>query len=434
MNSTYVTPQRNVLMIAFHFPPCAVSSGIQRTLSFARYLPVHGWRPVVLSAASGAYEKTSTAQLKSIPDHAVIARAPALDAARHFALRGRYLSRLALPDRWNSWKFCAVPLGLWLTRRHAIDAIWSTYPISTAHVVASRIAQLTRIPWIADFRDPMVEHVTRLGLDFPRDPRLRKARLEIEERTVKLASKLVFCTQGAADIVRERYPDLDDRKICIISNGYDESEFSDAVTNQRRMLPEKRVVLLHSGTIYMSEDRDPVHLFRAIQDLATRGVISSENFELRLRNPAANSQLLELINEFGIGDLVKIAPSISYTEALAEMLNVDGLLILQGHTSNPAVPAKLYEYLRAGTPIVALIDDDGETAASLRSAGRHSMADITDSAAIAKLIQSWFESARPAIPAQRSFAPPPGIDVFSRERLTEKLAHLLEGLSSREHE
>ena len=81
---------RRLLMIAYHFPPLAGSSGIQRTLRFVRHLPAFGWQPLVLSAHPRAYERTSNDLTEDIPAGTVVRRAFALDTARHLSLGGRY--------------------------------------------------------------------------------------------------------------------------------------------------------------------------------------------------------------------------------------------------------------------------------------------------------------------------------------------------------
>ena len=95
---------RRVLMIAFHFPPLAGSSGIQRTLRFAQHLPEFGWEPLVLTAHPRAYERTSGDLVADIPEGMHVERAFALDSARHLAIKGRYPDIFARPDRWISWK------------------------------------------------------------------------------------------------------------------------------------------------------------------------------------------------------------------------------------------------------------------------------------------------------------------------------------------
>jgi hypothetical protein len=123
-------------MVAFHFPPQRGSSGIQRTLKFTQHLPKLGWQPLVLSAHRRAYAASSDDQMGDIPGDLVVRRAFAFDSARHLAVRGRYLQASALPDRWISWLFGAVPAGLKLIRQYRPRVIWSTYPIPTAHLIA----------------------------------------------------------------------------------------------------------------------------------------------------------------------------------------------------------------------------------------------------------------------------------------------------------
>jgi hypothetical protein len=102
---------KRVLMIAFHYPPMRGSSGIQRALKFSQYLPEFGWQPLVLTVNPRAYESVSHDQMCEVSDHVRVARAFALDTARHLSLRGRYPGLLALPDRWISWWLGAVPRG-----------------------------------------------------------------------------------------------------------------------------------------------------------------------------------------------------------------------------------------------------------------------------------------------------------------------------------
>ena len=75
-------------MVAYHFPPLAGSSGIQRTLRFVQHLPALGWQPLVLTASPNAYERTSDDLLAEVPAGTVVRRAFALDTARHLQIGG----------------------------------------------------------------------------------------------------------------------------------------------------------------------------------------------------------------------------------------------------------------------------------------------------------------------------------------------------------
>lgn len=382
-----VRPKR-VLMIAFHFPPLRGSSGIQRTLRFVQHLPKYGWESLVLSAHPRAYDDTSVDQLGEIPAATVVRRATAFNAARHFSLSGRYPNWLALPDRWSSWILGAVPAGLAMIHKYRPDLIWSTYPIASAHVIGGHLARISGLPWIADFRDPMAQ------VGYPSEAAQWRAFKRIEERALHRADRSVFTTPGAARFYAKRYPEVEATRIAVIENGYDEETFA-RVEEGFRKTPRhgRKVVLLHSGIIYPSE-RDPRALFSALAALKARGALNSENFVLRLRASGYDAMWAAQAHELGISDLIEISAPLGYREALLEMLDTDSLLVLQASNCNEQIPAKLYEYLRAGRPILALTDPEGDTAAVLRSAGLTSMARLDDQHAIETTLVAFLERVR----------------------------------------
>jgi glycosyltransferase involved in cell wall biosynthesis len=368
---------RRVLMIAFHFPPQRGSSGVQRTLKFSRYLGASGWQPLVLSAHPRAYANKGDDQLRDVPAEVVVRRAFALDTSRHLAIKGRYLGTLALPDRWVSWLFGAVPAGLRLVRKYRPQVIWSTYPIATAHLIGLALHRVTGLPWVADLRDPMTD------VDYPPNRTVRKVLRWVEAQTVRHAARVVFTTPGAVATYQERYPQLPPERFALIENGYDEENFSDAETLAARRLAARTgpLLLVHSGIIYPTE-RDPVPFFEALAALLESGRISPAMLQVRLRAAVHEDYLNTLISKHGIGSIVSLAPHVPYREALTEMLSADALLVLQGSNCNAQIPAKIYEYLRAGRPILALTDPAGDTAATLRRAGIDSIGPLDSRDAI----------------------------------------------------
>ena len=140
---------KRLLMIAYHFPPFAGSSGVQRTLRFVQQLPQFGWHPTVLTVHPRGYAQTSPDLVAEIPPGVDVHRAFVVDTARHLSIGGRYAAFLARPDRWRTWWLGAVPVGLGLIRRLKPDALWSTYPIATAHAIGATLNRLTGVPWIA---------------------------------------------------------------------------------------------------------------------------------------------------------------------------------------------------------------------------------------------------------------------------------------------
>lgn len=399
---------QRLLMVAFHFPPCAVSSGIQRTLRFAQHLPESGWLPIVLTASNNAYERTAHDLLTEIPSRVVVRRALALDAARHLAVRGRYPAFIARPDRWASWALTAVAAGLQLVRRHRPAALWSTYPIATAHVIGAWIARLTGLPWIADFRDPMAQ------VGYPPDPATWRAFARIEARALAKASAAVFTTRSAAETYRARYPAAA-RRIAVIENGFDETSFAGLEASAGALVPG-RFTLLHSGVVYPSE-RDPEPLFRALAALKQNG--RTNGLLVRFRASGHDALLRELARRHDIADLIEIAPPVPYRQALAEMLRADALLVLQAANCNEQIPAKVYEYLRAGRPIIALTDPSGDTAELLLRCGVQHIVPLEDAAAIEARLPLFLADLRSGQPRAEAVA------TCSRESRARELAALL---------
>ncbi len=403
-----------VLMVAYHFPPLTGSSGIQRTLRFVQQLPRHGWDAGVLSAHPMAYEQTNHDLAVDVPSDTVVRRAFALDSARHLAISGRHIGFTSRPDRWISWKFDGVRQGLRLVRELKPAALWSTFPIATAHVIAAELQRRTGLPWIADFRDPMAQD------DYPTDPKTWASYKDVEEQAMRQASLCVFTTPSAARMYRERYPEAADR-IVVVENGYDEESFSNLPADRSPLNPG-RVTLLHSGIIY-PEERDPTQLFAALRLMRERAVPRAASLRLRFRAAVHEDLLARLAAEHGVADQVEILPATGYRDALAEMSRADGLLIMQAANCNAQIPAKLYEYLRAGRPIVGLTDPAGDTAGALRGAGIDCLAALDDAEDIATTLEDWLQASTEGRAAR---ATPQAMAAAGRQARTAELARLLD--------
>jgi peptidoglycan/xylan/chitin deacetylase (PgdA/CDA1 family)/glycosyltransferase involved in cell wall biosynthesis len=373
-------PPRHALMIAFHFPPQAGSSGILRTLNFTKYLPRSGWQPIVVSACPKAYEQVRNDLVDSIPPEVGVVRGFALDAARHLSVRGKYLDLFAIPDRWSSWWLGACWLALREVRRQRPALVWSTYPISTAHLIGLTVSRLSGLPWVADFRDPM------LSEGYPEPGLKRRIWQWIEAATLRRAQRCVFTTERAAQVYRERYP-AQARKCLVIENGYDEEAF-EGNAPQRIGVPEGGILMLHSGIIYPQE-RDPSAFFAAVRSWLEAGGADPAKLVIRFRAPHHGEDVSRLAAKFGLSANVDIAPPVPYQSAIAEMLGADLLLVFQGSSFNAQVPAKIYEYLRTGNALLGLVDPAGDTAAKMHQFKRVFLADIHSSPAICSALVQW---------------------------------------------
>lgn len=408
---------KRVLLIAYHFPPLVGSSGIQRTLRFVQHLPKFGWEPIVLTAHPRAYEKVSHDLLADIPTGTLVHRAFALDTARHLAIAGRYPGILARPDRWKTWKYAGIRDGMKLINKYRPQVIWSTYPIATAHVIAAELHARSGIPWVADFRDPMAQE------DYPADPLVWQQFKSIEQQALATASLATFTTPGAVQAYRNKYPDAKAR-IEILENGYDEETFAQAEAElaENTAISPGRLTLLHSGIVYPSE-RDPTALFTALGKLKKANVTAAARLKLRFRAAVHDDLLQALAKEHNIAESIEVLPPIPYREALAEMLRADGLLLLQAANCNDQIPAKVYEYLRARRPIVALTDQTGDTAKILKDAGVNAIAPLDKADAIAEILLKFSEN-----PHLGTMPTETAISESSRQGRTKHFANLLNNI------
>ena len=409
---------RKILMIAYHYPPVWGSSGVQRTLKFSAYLRDYGWEPMILTVSPRAYEQVSNDQMGEIPAGMLVERAFALNTAQHLAIAGRHFRWMAQPDRWVSWWPTAVWRGMQMIRRYRPAAIMSTYPIATAHLIGLTLQRMSGLPWVADCRDSMTEH------GYPTDPVTWRTNRRLEESMVIHAAKTVFTTKGARQIYAERYPEVPSSRWAVIENGYDEENFRDAGNGftARPLGSAGQITLVHSGILYPLE-RDPRPFFSALRMMKAGKEISSSSLRVVLRATGSDEVYRSMLDEFDVADLIELAPPISYRAALQEMLCADGLLLFQASMCNYQIPAKLYEYFRAGRPIFALTDPIGNTAETLRNAGATDIVDIADKNEIAAGLKTFLEAIRGA---RLRGVPIEVAELHSRRSRTGELAVLLE--------
>jgi glycosyltransferase involved in cell wall biosynthesis len=413
--------RRRLLIIAFHFPPLQGSTGIYRTLGFAKYLPEHGWDVRVLTASATAYPEVRAENLSIVPPGTNVTRAWALDTQRHLAIAGRYPQLLATPDRWRSWIPFGFVAGLNLIRSWRPQAILSTYPIPSAHCIALALRRVCKVPWIADFRDPMLQE------NYPREPMLRRSYERIERATFKRADRITVTTPGTADLYRERYGAAAQSRIHVVPNGFDEDLFRSLadVTTTTAARASPRIKLLHSGLLYPHE-RNPENFFQALAELLAEGHLREDDVEVVLRASGNEAQYGKRIAELGLSRMIQLLPSIPYRDALTEMVSADACLLFQADNCNQQIPAKVYEYLYVGKPILALTDPRGDTGRLLASVGVPHVAALEDKAAIKRCLVEFLAALKngqvPQVPRQI-------VMNYSRRAAAERLSTLLSELS-----
>jgi glycosyltransferase involved in cell wall biosynthesis len=414
--------KRKVLMVVHHYPPDGSSSGVLRPLKFSKYLPDHGWVPHILTLQEWLYPVKDDSLMSDIPGEAVVHRTFALDSSRHLAIRGRYFSCSAIPDRFASWFPFGVLKGLRVIRSAGIHVLYSTSPSPTAHLIAGALKLTTKVPWVADFRDPWVEE----GI-FPPPGTLRyRVESTLERLVVQHADRLLVTTPHLGREFIRRYPQCPADKVQVIYNGYDQADFQQLPQARKN----DRFEILHAGLV-TPEFRNPQPLLRAIASLFAEGLLKHEDVRISFLGGGSyvsSAEFAAMVQQAGLAGVVAVFDRVPHEEALRYQAQAAVLLLLQASDDTRAlIPAKAFEYLRLNRPILALVLD-GATTELLNGMEACFAVDPADQDklrhAILTLYRAWQQS-----PEGQSISR--SITRYERKNLTAEFARLLDQMTKR---
>ena len=406
--------RRRVLVAAYHFPPLG-GGGVQRWAKHVRYLPEHGWDPVVLTTRSRAFHAYDDTLGAELPPELRVLRAGELLWGHR--LRAA-LARLDLPrppvvegwpDRHAGWIPAAVRMGLKEIRRERPDAIATTSPVASAHVVGLALHRLTGVPWVADFRDEFVHHpwaARKLGPQIAADRML--------ERAIVANAARVVVTTDAADLVG--MPHGHPRRVTV-TNGVDPADLPDLAAT-----PERDVFRLSFvGSLYHTIDLAPV--LASLARLAESGLLDPARCEVRIVGNVGVPRL-----DAGAVPVVRTG-YVEHPEACREMARASVLLCYVPPPAHPT-PGKVFEYLATGRPILCATGEDNHAWQLVSQLGAGRCADPRDpdalDDALSALYREWQETGLPPVAGAREAV----TERFSRRRLTGAIASTLEDACS----
>ena len=328
-----------VLILCTAFPPDSIT-GAARPGRFARYLPEYGYEPIVICQAQPEQD-SSEEWVRRVPPP-VPGR-----AARLLGEAARVMQRYLLPYNDNlPWAAHALVEAESVLSLRRVAAVLSTSPPVACHLAALALRQHHRLPWVADFRDPLCGNPFRSRRwFFPYDTML-------ERLFFKHADALVANTDAVATLWEERYPGVSG-KVRVIWNGYDpEARLASAMTSGG-----SRRVLAHVGSLYGG--RHPGRLITSLARLVLRGELAPDSFLVRLVGVIEDSSLgieaeaVAALESWGCLEYNGL--NVPQAEARHAIAQADCLLLLDLNERNCSlqVPAKLFEYVQVGRPILA---------------------------------------------------------------------------------
>jgi len=363
-----------VLVICTAFPPSPVVGSL-RTGGLVKYLPQFGWDPIVLAPQLPAgtrppvrlietdyrdvltevKAKLGMSRNRGLHDQLGLSFST-VPGSRHWHTRviDGIASLIAFPDETKGW----IPFGKFaldeLARTEKIDLIITSSPPITAHLLGAYAKKILRCPWIADLRDLWAG---------PPSPLTRNAFLQkrLELKTLGQADALVTVSEQWGDFLRARYKS---KPVSCVVTGFDAE---DQDTSARQLTEQFSIT--YAGNLYGGR-RDPTPLFQALQELFQQGLMSPEFIRVRFYG-SKDTWLPALIERYGLQGVVEVNGVIPRSEVLQRQTESQILLLLAMNiaTDEGCYPGKLFEYLAARRPIMAIGGLKGATSELLARTG-----------------------------------------------------------------
>ena len=460
------TEMRRVLFIAYGFPP-SMTMGAFSCAQIARYLPLYGWEPVVLTVKEkyidDPYVKDDDADRASDSDLVIrtyklphptdiyrrfkssrLAGKPALDSDQKAvsptngvkdrsgrAARDLVLSWSSVPDKYNGWLIPAVAAGLRAIKQTKARAIFSSAPYFTSHLAGYWLALLTGLPWVAHFRDPWI---TGVRAEFRPDNNICfKISRALERMTISRADAVVCVTEEHAALMRANYDQMSASKFAVVMNGYDGLEWQEAIESLSPGAPgegytadaPRKFRITYAGNLYTGGT--PAPLFRALRTLIDIGEIGRDEASVELIGLCESGEgrsMTAIISETGIEGSVEMRGRLNHSETLRRLLQSD-LLLLLAEGLAVQIPGKTFEYLKTRRPILALASE-GAVANLLRRTGGAWVVSPDDQPGVINAVRECYRLWKRGLPGP---APDPLIvESFDRRRTTGRIAELLDFL------
>jgi glycosyltransferase involved in cell wall biosynthesis len=399
---------KTVLFITYFFPPLA-GAGVPRSLKFAKYLPDFGWKPIVISAAESVNYPKDYSLLEEVPGELEVHRVGHRESRFKEWQYARTRLKLAFdfPDNFRSWYSPAYREAKGILRKEKVDLIFSSSAPFTSHFVAMKLKKEFNVPWVADFRDPWFGNY---GLNVYYNKTLTQPLIKILATKIKNAERDILKTADKIIVVswhqRQQLCELHQvagGKVDVITNGYDESDF-DGIKTQS-LYPD-RLVITFTGSFYLGFKELALDFSDVLREV-------DKKVELVFIGKAATE-----MQDVGMDSLTCIY-NIPRDKMLAFASASDFLFIVFVPSSPYIVSGKIFEYLRLGKPILALVPEEGDAAKIIKEANAGFILSY-DKETMKNQLKEIFEKHRGGM--FKDFQPSwEYIRQFERKKLTQKL-------------
>ena len=444
---------KRLLIITYYWPPTG-GSGVQRWVKFSKYLPEFGWQPVVYTPENPEQLARDESLLADIPASAEVVKTRILEPYELYrrltggkkgegevnpvnAQQKNWKQRLSLwvrgncfvPDPRIGWVRPSVRFLKKYLAEHPVDAVVTTGPPHSVHLIGLGLKKALGLRWIADFRDPWTEmfYYKHLGLGPAADRRHHR----LEQAVLDGADAVISVSPPVAADFRAKTQ----TPVVLITNGFDEDDFAEAgepssgapgvqffpdpENGSEKILdtpapqrPRTKFRLVHTGLF--AADGNPINLWDALAERCAADPAFRERLQIRLAGKV-DAAVTEAVRERGLGGNLVELGYLPHDETVREQRAADILLLPLRREPEYAkvLPGKIFEYLASRRPVLGIGQEDGAAAAVLRDAAAGQMFDWDKKDELLAFLDAEHPQTE-------------GIEKYTRRALTAQLAELLQ--------
>ena len=419
------------LIITYYWPP-AGGSGVQRWLKFVKYLQDFNVEPVVYTIKNPKYPILDNTLKDQVPKNIKILRQPIWEPNNFLSIFKKDKSQSAgflnpnpsffgkilqyiranyfIPDARKFWVKPSVKFLENYIKKNKIDVIITTGPPHSLHLIGLQLKEKLNIKWISDFRDPWtaIDYFHQL----PLNKKAKEKHFQLEKKVLEKSDVVIV----VGKTMKEEYLKFN-KNIYVITNGFD----SDITTNENVIL-DKRFSITHIGM--MNADRNPKLLWEVLADICNENSEFKNDLKINLIGKLA-PEVIEDLDVFKT-NTIDIIDYLPHLEVRKYQQKSQLLLLMVNNvpSAKGIITGKIFEYLEAKRPILAIAPEDGDAAEIINTSNAGFVVDFKDASKLKAVILSNYK----AFKKQALSVDSKNIHQYHRKELTKKLAAIIKDI------
>ncbi|WP_199488179.1 glycosyltransferase family 4 protein [Tenacibaculum sp. E3R01] len=423
-----------VLIVTYYWVP-AGGSGVQRWLKFVKYLRSFGIEPVIYTVENPNYPLVDTSLCIDIPENIEIIKSPILEPNNllsRFKKKGSKTSagflnpnptffgkilqyiraNYFIPDARKFWVKPSVKKLKNYLKENTVDILITTGPPHSMHLIGLQLKKELGIKWVADFRDPWTD------IDYFHQLPLTKKSIKKHHKLEKEVLKKADATLVIGKTMKENYCDYSN-KIYVVTNGYDNEE-----DQKEKINLDETFSITHIGL--MNADRNPKILWEVLDEICKENVQFSNDLEIKLIGKVAK-EIDETLEKYSFKGVKKIN-YVPHNEVLNYQKKSQILLLAVNNvpSAKGIITGKIFEYLQAKRPILAIGPENGDLAEILNVTNSGDIVSFDNKRKLKIIITNLYNSYK----AQNLTVDSKDIGKFHRQELTRQLTEILKEINN----